>query len=133
MCGSFNNYAQKARNANLPLRSRASAFRSCVRLYCCYVGEPSFTAMVAHLGAMVGADLYHAAEESHLLDALRRMESVRNQVMEIQRMYERKRIRQKFRGRYAPSKADAQALAEAFEAIRRSAGMLPLPKPIIPV
>lgn len=53
------------------------------------------------------------------------MELVRNQVRELRRAYDFKRLRAKLRGRRVPSKAEQQALSEAIEAVKRVAGMLP--------
>ena len=125
---SFNSYARKVRNVNLPMDIRASALLSCMLFG--GLGEPhySFQAMVGHLGRVVGADLFHSAEENHLLAALHRMEVFRNQALDIRRAFERRRIRQKCRGMRFPSKAEQLALSEAITAIRKAADMLPDPK-----
>lgn len=129
MCGSFNNYAHKVRNSALPLSVRATALRSCVLQYCYTVHEPSYTAMIAHLEALTGAGICHDASAEQLLEALGRLERNRNQILEVERAYARKRIRQKLRGRRTPSKAQTQALQDAFDTLRRNAKMLPEKEP----
>jgi hypothetical protein len=122
---SFNSYARKVRNVNLPLDIRASALLSCMLTGGLDEGHYSFQAMVGHLGRLVGADLFHSAEESHLLAALHRMEVFRNLALDIRRAFERKRIRQKCRGRRFPCKAEQLALSEAITAIRKASDLLP--------
>ena len=81
--------------------------------------------MIIHLGDLVRGDLFHSAEEFQLLAALQQIELARNQILELKRAFERKRIRHKLRGRRTPSKAELQALSEAITAVRRATGILP--------
>ena len=51
-------------------------------------------------------------DEGHLLDAIAAMEVERNQILDARRGYDRKRIRQKMRGRRHLSKAQNAQLYE---------------------
>jgi hypothetical protein len=126
MSGSFNNYARKVRNVQLSMGIRSSALHSCVQQFCGSISECPYIVTLARLRQLVESDLRHSAEEAHLLAALQRIELARNQILELMRAFERKRIRQKYRGRRFPSKAEQLALSEAITAIRKASDLLPL-------
>ena len=124
--GSFNYYARKVRNSNLPLSVRASALNSCVREFSAILPGRPYLFTLKRLSQFAGIDqIRQTVEVEHLLSSLQRIESVRNQILELNRAFERKRIRQKCRGRRVPSKAERMVLSEAITAVRGAADMLP--------
>lgn len=110
---------------HLPLAARAGALRSCIRVFCENLPQRPYIAVVRQMGRLVEADLAHAAEESHLQDALQRLERARAQILEIQHAFERKRIRQKCRGRRTPSPTETRTLQEAIVHVCQAAEILP--------
>lgn len=127
MCGSFNNYARRVRTVDLPIAARAGALRSCIRVFCENVPQRPYISVVRQMGRLVGTDLAHSAEERHLLDALSRLERVRQQILELRRAFERRRIRQKLRGRRVPDQAEERVFQEAILRLCRAAEILPTP------
>lgn len=125
MSGSFNNHARRVRNANLPLPIRAVALRSCISKCSWVVCGAPYSRSLKHLGIMVGADLQKSANEKQLLAVLNKIEITRNQILALESGFERRRIRQKMRGRRTPKLAEIVALQEATEAIRRKENMIP--------
>ncbi|MBC8140024.1 MAG: hypothetical protein H7Y38_01135 [Armatimonadetes bacterium] len=125
MPGSFNNYARKVRDAQLPLSVRAGALRSSLLKYCGVAGEPSYVKLLVHLSRLIGADLQSNAQEKHLLAVLYKIEVARNHILRLQDNYARKRIRQKMRGKRSPTLADILATQEAIERVKREANLIP--------
>lgn len=125
MPGSFNNFARKVRNVDLPLPVRASALRSCISRYNWSVCGASYSRSLKHLSELVGADLQKSAQEHHLLAVLNRLEVARNRILALKFAYERKRIRQKMRGERVPNIPEWLALQEGFGAVRRSENVAP--------
>lgn len=126
MGGSLNYHARRVRDTRSILGYRKSALFSCMRIFTSDIREPSREITIANLSYLVGANLKDTTDESHYLEALLRMEKVHNQILELKRAYERKRIRLKFRGKRIPTKAENQELSDAIMAVRLAAGMYPI-------
>jgi hypothetical protein len=122
MSRSFNCNARKVRNPRLPIGYRKSALVSCSAAVWPHV---SFLKRVAWIeirfGFTFGVESETSPTEQQMLDAVSNLEVERNLWMERLRRYERKRIREKMRGKRKPPRADIHALYDADpEADRRS-------------
>jgi len=107
---SFNWYARKVLNPVLRLSVRGSALRSCILRLCRLTGE-RYTHALTRYSDTRGID-FSSATEQELVTALARIQSERNQFLEQVRAFERKRVREKLRGKRRPSKADVVAFHE---------------------
>ncbi len=109
---SFNNYARQARNPNAPLPMRFSALRSCIIRLIGPDGPANggYHAASARFDARFGFNGANPPTERQILSALDAMEVSRNRYLEKLRAFERKRIREKARGKRRPSRADIAAL-----------------------
>jgi hypothetical protein len=104
---SFNNYARKVRNSNLPMPNRRSALFSCVGRLSWLVKQRYGT-----LCTCLQLNTQKPMTEAQLLDKLTAIEVFRNRFLNKLQDFERKRIREKMRGRRQPRKKEVQALYE---------------------
>jgi len=118
---SFNGSARHVRNPALPLPLRAMALRSCVMRLCRLTGE-RYTHALARYADTLGIDLTNVTEQE-LLTALARIESERNQILEQVRAFERKRVREKLRGKRRLGKADVVAFRELRDPTAIASGL----------
>jgi hypothetical protein len=106
---SFNNYARKVRNPRLDLPVRRSALASCI-LRLAWLTKRSYLATRAPFAARYNLDRPRQPDEEELLEALVAIERERNRFLERVRAFERRRIREKLRGRRHPRPADIAAI-----------------------
>ena len=106
---SFNNFARKVRRRDLPLSHRRSALASSILRLCWLTGQPfGETKQRYNQGFHVNLGLgpLKIPTEEALLKAIAAVEVERNQFLEQLRAFERRRIRDKMRGKRQPSKSD---------------------------
>lgn len=113
------------RDPKLNLYQRRRRLWNAIRLYCYFVGRPLYTAIRSLLDARFGFDSQSPLTQESLLGAIVTMEVVRNQVVELRRAFERKRIKEKARGK-RHSSLDEALLREAMLKVQHAAGLLPL-------
>lgn len=118
---SFNNFARKARNLNLPFPLRRSAARSCLLRLAWLTGQPR-SIVAGCFTARLGFDALLPKDEEHLRELLSAMEITRNQILEQVRSFERRRLREKARNHRSPRAAEVRALEETKRALLREAG-----------
>lgn len=106
---SFHWYARKARNPQLTVFTRRAAFYSCISSYC-WLTEQSFTHVRATFIDRFRLESDGGPSEQQLAAALAALEVERHLFLEQLRVFDRRRIRQKLRGRRRPRSADVQAL-----------------------
>jgi hypothetical protein len=85
----------------------------------------SYTATLKHLSLWVGADIQRSAQVEHLLAVLNKLEIARNKILFLRFAFERKRLRQKLRGRRTPATSDVHRLHQAVADVMRSDGLIP--------
>jgi hypothetical protein len=107
---SFNYHARRARNSALPINYRRSSLLSCVLRLGWLVKQNRGT-----LCNYFELNVQKQMDESQLLDKLTAIEVFRNRFLKRQQNFERKRLREKMRGRRQPRKKDVQALYEIKE------------------
>lgn len=105
---SFNYYARKVRDPRLDMQIRRSALGSCI-LRLGWLTRQSFLATRRRYAAQFNPRAIPPREED-LLDALAALEKARNRFLERLRAFERRRIREKLRGRRRPRSSDIDAL-----------------------
>jgi hypothetical protein len=115
---SFNYHTRKVRDSALPIAHRYSALFSCVTRLSWLVKQP-----YGRLCSYFQLQVQEPMTEAQLLDRLTAIEVFRNRFLEKLRDFDRKRLRQKFKGRRQPGKKAVQALykIEALEKPLRSA------------
>lgn len=109
---SFNYFARKVMNPNLPMGVRYSALHSCILRLVWKTGEP-FTKAVARLNSEFGFKTKDPSDYQ-LLSTLAAVERERNLVLEKVRAFEHRRIREKIRGKRCISKKDQNTVPKAF-------------------
>ena len=102
---SFNNSARRVRNPELSLKERDSALRSCLALMVGIVGERHSGLRAAYMPWIP-----EAPTNQQLMNAMSSLEIARNRHLEKLRAFERKRIREKMRGRRQPRRKDLDEL-----------------------
>lgn len=126
--GKFNAHARRVRNIRLPIPVRASAFQSCLLRYC-HLTRQKFQATRDRFAAaywitktppptVVGLRVRHGRREFEqpdaqswfLLQAIDALQRERHEFLNRLRRFERRRIREKFRGRRQASRAELDAL-----------------------
>src|SRR4051794_30698496 len=105
---SFNHYARKVMNPNLPIGVRYSALHSCILRLVWKTGEP-FSAVRDRLDAQFGFRRRNPTDHQ-LLSTLAAIERARNLALQQLRAYERRRIREKMLGRRSITLAEQKAL-----------------------
>jgi hypothetical protein len=105
---SFNHYARKVLNPNLPMGVRYSALHSCLLRLVWKTGEP-FAQARNRLDAEFGFRRRDPTEYQ-LLGTLAAIQRERNLILEDLRAYERGRIREKMRGRRYIREEEQRAL-----------------------
>ena len=106
---SFNHYARKVRNPNLNIGIRYSALGSCILRFC-WLTKKRYTITRTRFFEQCGLDESDIFTAQQLLDLLNAVEIERNKKLEQIRNFERKRIREKMRGKRYPSRKDVEAL-----------------------
>ena len=106
---SFNYYARKVRNPRLPLKVRCSSLSSCI-LRLGWLRRQKYLATRAQFAKYLPATGPMRLDEAQLLVALAAIEIERNRFLEQIRAFERKRIREKLRGRRSPRPSELDAL-----------------------
>jgi hypothetical protein len=101
---SFNYHARKVRNPSLPFNIRCSSLGSCI-LRLGWLTKRKYLATRSRF-----VDDSTRLDEERLLAAMAAIEIERNRFLEQIRSFERKRIREKLRGRRSPRPADVAAL-----------------------
>lgn len=105
----FNVSARKVRDVGLPLNYRRHAFGSCVRSYSALIGE-KFSGIYSRFSTWFGFDLRNKPTAEQLSEAMNALEVERNKFLVKLRLFERQRLRDKFRGKRSPSKAALEKL-----------------------
>jgi len=114
---SFNTYAKRVLNAQLPMPARRSALRSCIQQLT-RVNHESYKEITARYEARFHCTGKHATDDQ-LLSALSALTTERNLVLEKLQAFERKRIRQKMSGKRTLSKGEQNELNElAFSVLK---------------
>ena len=98
------------------MRVRRSALASCILLMAWLSGK-SYLQMRSCYAAKYNLDRPNTPSPAQLIAPIAEIERDRNQYLEIQRAYDRKRLRQKLRGQRQPRKADSEILTRAKQAI----------------
>jgi hypothetical protein len=111
---SFNYYARKVRNPRLPLKVRCSSLASCL-LRLAWLTQRPYLATRSRFAAHLPADGAIRLNEERLLAAMAMVEVDRNRFLERLRSFERKRIREKLRGRRSPRPTDVAVLYETTQ------------------
>jgi hypothetical protein len=108
---SFHTYARQVRRIDLPFKVRRKAFRSCIGQYHGLIREKfQFTdaRFCSHFG--FNADISEAEANERLTQAMASLEAERNLFLERLRLFEKRRIKEKMRGRRSPTKSALKAL-----------------------
>jgi hypothetical protein len=106
---SFNWHARKVRDPRRSIAIQRSALGSCILSLRWLTGK-RIPASLGRFAPLVGKGPNHPVTEQQLKDAVAVLERQRNHFLECLRAFERKRLRDKFRGKRVPSKADWQLL-----------------------
>lgn len=106
---SFQTYARKVRKIDLPFKSRRSAFRSCIERYHWLI-KRKFNSTYSRYSNHFGFDADVPDAGVRLSQAMDALEKERNLFLEQLRLFDKKRIREKMRGRRSPSKSAVEAL-----------------------
>jgi hypothetical protein len=106
---SFNYYARKARDPRQLRSIRAGALKSCIR-HLASLTKQSYRETCSRFAARFHLEDLHSLSEGQLLDLLSAVELERNTFLERLRAFERTRLREKWRGKYSPRRADIDAL-----------------------
>ncbi len=106
---SFHTYARKVRKIDLPFKSRRSAFRSCIERYHWLIKQ-KFLATYSRYSKHFGFDSDIADSGDRLSQAMDALEKERNLFLEQLRLFDKKRVKEKMRGRRFPSKSAVEAL-----------------------
>src|SRR5689334_16442244 len=109
---SFNHYARKVMNPNLPIGVRYSALHSCILRLVWKSGEP-FSQTSDRLHSRFGFRRKNPTDYQ-LLSTLVAIERERNLILQDLQVYERRRIREKMRGRRHISKDEQKALHSLY-------------------
>jgi len=102
---SFNHYAHKVQNPNLPAGIRRSALASCIGSLSWLMGQPYHK-----LRAYFKIDFHSEMTDRELFEIITSVEVVRNQFLERLHNFERRRIREKMQGRRQPRQKDINKL-----------------------
>jgi hypothetical protein len=113
---SFNYHARKVRNSGIPIYHRRSALSSCIQNLQWLVKQ-----RYCRLYSYFELNFHKSTDESQLLDRLTAIEVFRNRFLKKQQNFERKRIREKMKGRRQLRKKDVQSLYEIKELEKKSA------------
>lgn len=113
---SFHYHARKVRNSGIPIEHRRSALSSCIQNLQWLVKQ-----RYRSLYRYFELHSHDSMDEARLLDRLTAIEVFRNRFLKKQQNFERKRIREKMKGRRQPRKKDVQALYEIEEFDKKSA------------
>jgi hypothetical protein len=106
---SFNTYARKVRNMNLPFQARRSAFRSCIQRYHWLIKQ-GFLVTYSRYNEYYKFDADTPDVNERLSAAMDALEKERNAFLEKLRLFERRRSKEKMRGRRSPSKLAVEDL-----------------------
>lgn len=109
---SFNHYARKVMSPGLPVGVRYSALHSCILRLVWMTGEP-FAEARARFHARSGFRRQDPTDHQ-LLAALALIERERNLALQQLRAYERRRIREKARGKRAIPESERKALRRLY-------------------
>lgn len=109
---SFNHFARKVMNPDLPIGVRYSALHSCILRLVWMTGE-SFAGSRDRLNSQFGFRRRNPTE-SQLLATLAAVERERNLILQQLRAYERRRIREKMLGRRTIPKDEQKALRRLY-------------------
>jgi hypothetical protein len=101
---SFNTYAKRVLNPQLPMPARRSALRSCIQRFTRLSNE-SYKEITARYEARFHCTGRHSTDDQ-LIKALFALITERNLVLENLRAFERKRIREKLSGRRTLAKTN---------------------------
>src|SRR5690242_251213 len=107
---SFNNYARKVLNPQLPLLERRSALKSCFQRFTRLSGE-RYTAVTTRYEARFHCTGRHSTEDG-IVKALTTLAAERNLILEKLRDFERKRMAEKRSGRRTLSRSEKKELKE---------------------
>ena len=102
---SFNHYARKVHNPNLPINRRRSALASCVSNLSWLTGW-GYHKLCTHFKI----DFHSEMTDRELFEIITSVEVVRNLFLERLHNFERTRIREKIKGRRQPRQKDIQEL-----------------------
>lgn len=106
---SFNEYARKVRDPRRLPSIRRGALGSCIR-HLTSLTRRSYRATCSRIAARFNLDSLNQLNEQQWLDAVAAIEVERNRFLERLRAFERKRVREKLRGRRFPRPADITSL-----------------------
>src|SRR3712207_2826671 len=109
---SFNYYARKVMNRNLPTGVRYSALHSCILRLVWKTGEP-FSQVRNRLDAQFGFRTRNPTDHQ-LLATLAAIERERNLVLQQLRDYERRRVREKAHGKRTIPEREQKALRRLY-------------------
>lgn len=121
---SLNHYARKVRNPNLPLTVRRSALRSCILRFMWLGGERSEKSLARYeswLGLQPQGFQAGTTTELDLVRVLMAIERERNRTLEKLRVFERRRIRAKMRGRRRLSNVEQAYLQQVQQPLDATA------------
>lgn len=106
---SFHAYARRVRRDDLPFAHRRGAFRSCVECYH-WLTRQGFEATYTRYREHFGFDADAPDAGQRLIQAMDALDAERHLFLERLRLFERRRCREKMRGRRAPSKEAVESL-----------------------
>ena len=109
---SFNYYARKARDPKINVWARLSALNSCIMRYCDLTHQ-RFPAVRERLILPLGVGRAHQNKppsEQQLWDVVAVLETERNIFLERLRAFDRRRIREKARGKCSPAAHEFETL-----------------------
>jgi hypothetical protein len=110
---SFNYHARKVRDFRLDISIRRGALKSCI-LRLGWLTRQKYSAIWDRFAPPFGLDKTDRPSAEQLLDALTALERERNRVLERLRAFDRRRTREKLRGRRQLTTAEQEALRQAL-------------------
>ena len=106
---SFHTAAREVLKTDLPFTKRRVAFRSCIESYIGLI-KGKFNDTYSRYSNHFGFDANVSDAGDRLSQAMEALEKERNLFLEQLRSFDKKRLREKMRGRRSPSKSAIEAL-----------------------
>ena len=106
---SFNVSARKARNVDLPLGLRRSAFGSCILSYSWLICQ-KYSTIHQRFSNRFGISSVNKLTEAQLDLAMNTLELERKKFLVKLQIFDRQRLNDKLRGRRSPSKSEIEVL-----------------------
>lgn len=104
---SFNNFAQNVRDTRLSFATRRIRLNCCIGSFC-WLTKQSYRKVHEYYSEKYGFDNPVEQNPAHLLAALDELIAVRNRFLEKLHAFERKRIREKMRGKRRPIQTELE-------------------------